>query len=1068
MTAASIRRWIVAAVLCVGAVTTSAAQDPGAAGGWTVVDYGALVDGRRLTHSGEAIATVLKRLGGRPLPPPGERPADAAAHRVLEPLLEPYAFVLPDAIDSARPLAERPLREVASLWQPGERQPAWVELLRARRFVVESDGAGRFRVFAPWEPAIEAPSESAARQAWLAAWPVLRHVVAAELRRLGAAGEDTTPVLSVEVFPYRHEPALTRFVLGTVPATVELRDARHLGPRRELDLEGWRRFLDGGLLLEGGKLEPDGQVRLLGSEAERAPTLLGRPLDLADFAVAYRAVFHGGLAKPYMSLDRALSPHESLVSYGGRLQDTSLGLVSLLCDIRFKTFSMGIDVLRGTDVREEVRGSLEGFRTHLERLSSDPTSRDVGGQQTRLWFYPDDVDLTLSSQGDVLVIRRARMTAASERVEETTWTASEAQDPPWTRETIRSINAEYDALTRAFPELGDLDQTVRLLALFSWLELARQEGLAVPDLDLLLDVELPSVPTPRRFPQLLAFNALPRTPGPGAVDVVDRTDVGAALDLLEPLGGRPLPARWRLDRALASLDRRRPDHAALLGEVTKYDLDALGDDVLDLLAYRAERLRMHQLVLTTLPGERRDALAAREKSGEPLRVFSVGIGGLDLSMDGALDRASGRAQTGLFGAPGSAARRGAPVPRRRIAVVRPAAPTGSAGEPVPVGPGPVLPDHGTERKLETSVSGDTPRRTLWEVSGTDGPDPRARRLTLDGKGRVAIFERWEDGRLLTYRFEREEGRWTASPVAPAPDARSTPAPAGQASALPAGLVMIEAVPSETAAGAPETVEVRLRFADRHIAAPIPRRVLQRLVLGRSLDRFRRPLAGLSPLPDTLGEVDRVMVYLEPRWRGAPWETGVAAVPGEEDPVRLAAAFRDWWRAETQAEVPQAVVIATHRERSAARWNDAPRPGQVGLLLLPDDGFPALASPYREALEAAWTAGPVAGELSGNVPRVIVLVSGEAPARLGARVRRLANDPAMKGRYLAVVSLSGPLRTDVVASLAGENVAAIGLAVVPPVGFNSTVAEIERTGRALAASTRQTRIEDLSDLFVWFF
>jgi hypothetical protein len=1072
VSAAGVRRWVPAAILVAGMVTAVGAQAPAASDGWATIDYAALVDGRRLTHSGESISTVLKRLGGRSLPPPGERPADAEAHRILEPLLEPHAFVLPDAIDSTRPLSERPMREVASLWQPGERQPAWVELLRARRYVVESDGAGRFRVFAPWTPVVEAPSETAARQAWVAAWPVLRHVVAAELRRLGgAAGEpDAKPVLRVEVFPYRHDLAHTRFVLGTVPAVVELRDARHLGPRPEIDLEGWRRFLDSGLLLEGGKLEPGGQIRLLGSEGERTPTLLGRPVDLADFAVAYRAVFHGGLAEPYMSLDRALSPHESLVSYGGRLRDTSLGLVSLLCDIRFKTFSMGIDVLRGTDVREEVRDSLEGFRTHLERLSSDPTSRGAAGQQTRLWFYPDDVDLTLSSQGDVLVIRRARMTAASERVEETTWTASETKAPPWTRETIRSINADYSALARSFPELGDLDQTVRLLALFSWLSLARQEGLPVPDLDRLLDVELPPVPTPRRFPQLLAFNALPQTPGPGAVAVVDRTDVGTALDLLEPVSDSPLPARWRLDRALASLDSRRADHAALLGEVAGYDLDALGDDALDLLAYRAERVRMHQLVLTTLPDDRRTALATREKGGEPLRVFSVGIGGVDLSMDSALDRASGRAQTGLFGAAGSAERRPAPTPRRRIAVVRPVAPGEPSGEPVPVGPGPVLPDHGAERDFEQPASGDAPARTRWEVSGADGPDPRARRLTLDGtSGKVAVFERWEDGRLLTYRFERDGGQWTAALLEPVPDTRPTLPSPREAAELPPGLVVIEAVPSDTASDAPGTVEVRLRFADRRIAAPIPRETLQRLVLGRSLDRSRRPLPGLSPLPDTLGEVERVMVYLEPRWLGAPWETHVAAVPGEEDPVRLAAAFRDWWSAETQDAVPQAVVVATDRDRSPERWLGAPRPGQVGLLLLPDDGFPALASRYRDALEPAWTAGPVAAELpAGDLPRVVVLVSGEAPARLGERVRELATDPAMKERYLAVVSLSGPLRTDLVASLAGDNVAAIGLAVVPPVGFVSMVAEIEKTGRVLAAGTRQTRIEELSDLFVWFF
>ena len=58
------------------------------------------------------------------------------------------------------------------------------------------------------------------------------------------------------------------------------------------------------------------------------------------------------------------------------------------------------------------------FRTHLERFSADPRSMQVSGQQTRLWFYLDSVDLTLSPQGDILVVRSPRMTAASERLEE--------------------------------------------------------------------------------------------------------------------------------------------------------------------------------------------------------------------------------------------------------------------------------------------------------------------------------------------------------------------------------------------------------------------------------------------------------------------------------------------------------------------------------------------------------------------------------------------------------------------------------------------------------------------------
>ena len=95
---------------------------------------------------------------------------------------------------------------------------------------------------------------------------------------------------------------------------------------------------------------------------------------LADLAVAYRAVARGGDGEPYMSLDRAAAPHIANVNYGGRLRDTALGMVSLLSDVRFKTFSVGIDLLGDGDVRDAVRRALPEFQTHLERFASDPSA----------------------------------------------------------------------------------------------------------------------------------------------------------------------------------------------------------------------------------------------------------------------------------------------------------------------------------------------------------------------------------------------------------------------------------------------------------------------------------------------------------------------------------------------------------------------------------------------------------------------------------------------------------------------------------------------------------------------
>ena len=1066
MTRSSFRLRALLVFLVVAVVPAASAQpSEGRGEDWVEVSYGDLVDGRRLSQSGQAIETLLGELAGRPYPAAGERPQDASIYRQLEPLLERYAFVLPDAVDALEPLPEKPMIEVASLWQPGEAQPAWVELLRSRRYVVESDGDRRFRVFAP--TALVAPSEKAAIEAWASAWPVLRHVVAAELRRQAAAGRPAEGLAAqVRVFPYRHDPARTRFLLGAVPYELTVTDTGPRGNRPQIDLEAWRSFVESGLALEGGRLGPDGEVRLLGSETEQPPTLLGRPIELSDYAVAYRAVFHGGLAEPYMSLDRAHSPHVSNVSYGGRLGDTALGLVSLLCDVRFKTFSLGIDLLRGEDVRQEVRRGVNAFKTHLEHLSADPGSQGVSGQQTRMWFYPDTVDLTLSPQADVLVIRRGRMAAASERVEETTWTAAAAADPPWTRTTIGAINGDYDELATLFPELRDLDQVVRLLSLFSWLRLAAGEGVPVAGLDALLAVELPPVPTPRRFPQLVAFNALPLTPGLGVVEVIDRTDVGEGLDRLLPSSGRLLPAALRLQRALASLDRRRGDHAALLDEVATYDLAALGDDALDLLAYRAERLRMHALVLGTIPSDRREALVAREKAGERIRVFSVSIGGLDLGMDSALERASRRAQTGLFGTAASRTGSAPPTRRPRVVAMRPAPVVAEPRKPATLPPGPVLPDHGGRREVTESGTPGTPGPTVWELSGADGPWPQGKRLFVDrAADRALSFERLEDGRLLRYGFEIDGDRLRATvTAAPGPPPAT---PTEGRGALSKGLALLEVVSSSTDRSA-ETVGVRMTFGDRSIVAPLSRSMLQRLALGPSLDPGRADLPGLSPLPDEVGAIDRVMVALDPWQLRPPWDANPPAVPGEEDPLRIAAELQEWWDARSGESRP-AVAVGVDAVRSPPRWDAAPPPGKSGVLVLPEDAFPGLARRFREPLEKAWTAGDVVAALPSKLPKLVVLASGEAPALLGARVRRLASRPEMKDRFLAVVSLSGEIRTDLAASLASEgHLASLGVASFSPVGLSETVSEIEAMSIALAQSAKDTRIEEMSTAFVWFY
>jgi hypothetical protein len=297
------------------------------------------------------------------------------AYRLLDPLLEPYAFVLSDALDAQAPPPDPPMVEVGGLWEVGASQPAWVELARARRFLLESDGEGHLRAFLP-TAAIDVERERpevAAEAAWNEAWPVLRHALAAEQRRLARATGGSRPPLDVEVHAYKHVLAQTKFVLGQTAWRTRITETGPPPGTHALDLKSFRSALERGLQIEGARLEASGRLRLLLGDADSPPSILGRPPALADIAVAYRAVSRGGFGEPYMSLDRAMAPQIADVNYGGRLRDTALGMVSLLSDVRFKTFSLGIDLLGAGDIRSSIRQTLPGFRTHPR--SGSPRTR---------------------------------------------------------------------------------------------------------------------------------------------------------------------------------------------------------------------------------------------------------------------------------------------------------------------------------------------------------------------------------------------------------------------------------------------------------------------------------------------------------------------------------------------------------------------------------------------------------------------------------------------------------------------------------------------------------------------
>ncbi len=1060
MSTRSYSRWnpvpatILFALICWPAATPLRAEGNATLPEWVEIDYSEIVDRRQLSHSGESVGTLLARLDGRPLPAPGQRPSDRVAHTLLEPLVEPYGFVLSDTLDTLDSSGAGPWFELGSLWRAGAPQPAWVELLRSRRWLVDSDGKGKLRACLPWNPpdgAVGLPQvagRAAAEAAWESAWPVMRHVVQAERRRLGGD-------VQVEIHAYRHRIEASVFHLGLEPYRTEITDTGPSGLRPPLDLAAIERFLGAGLRLEGARIEADGSLRLLGSPAG-TQTILGRPIALSDFAVAYRAIFHGGLAEPFMSLDRGRSPHVSLVNYGARLRDTSIGLVSLLCDIRFKTFSQGFDIVEGLDLRDRVRTEIAGFRTHIERMADDPASESQASQQTRMWFYPDSVDMTVSSEGDVLVLRRVRMSAASERAE-----GGDGQIPPWTEATIDAIDAQYDKLARFFPELSDLDQVVRLLSLFTWLKQLDAEGFHLPELGSLLALELPALSTPREFPQLLAFDSLPPRDRGIPVEVVNRVPVGLALDRMRPANGRPLSARRRYDRAVAELDLSVDAHARLL-ESFGSTADSAADSTLDSMTYRLERLAMHERLLATQDPSGLASLAAWQESGKPPRVFSVGIGGLDLGMSKVLARAEGRSMDLLGGRAASSGAGGSATPRSEPAEAKQAWRNDPQGLPAVRAP-----THGVEAmaatdRYENGRSGQ--RQWSLTVYGVDGMEVRSRRT--EGAGvRPEDIERVEGLRRFRYRLDRDGSRIAARSLTPTRPESQEPV---EGPLLPTGLGLLE-IPASGTDEETRTVRLRLQSASGGgKSAGFPRRSLKRLILGRGVDLTPAgPLKGLAPLPTFLGTLESMMVLLNPAQRTPPWEASRGPVAAEEDPLRIGRALSEWWASD--AGSAPAAVIGTDPATSPDRWEAAPRPSSKATLLVPEDAFDDRSAELRRRIVAVWSPRAVVSapeELSGG--SLVLVVSAEPPELFAERLRRLAGAPQMAGKLLGAWSLAGPIRQDLPATwIAQGRLAGFGLADPTLVGVGAGMDSLVELARSLD-SVAGGRIEQLPGPFLWFF
>ena len=118
--------------------------------------------------------------------------------------------------------------------------------------------------------------------------------------------------LNVEVYSFENDYRTLELKLNPVPALLSGSYFGTPAGKVPLDLAGLAGFFAQGGQLEGARISGGTGLQLY-ARAAALPTLAGKKAQLSDLAVAYRAVFHAGNNKAFISLD----PHKDVQSGAG-------------------------------------------------------------------------------------------------------------------------------------------------------------------------------------------------------------------------------------------------------------------------------------------------------------------------------------------------------------------------------------------------------------------------------------------------------------------------------------------------------------------------------------------------------------------------------------------------------------------------------------------------------------------------------------------------------------------------------------------------------------------------------
>ncbi|MDO8805877.1 MAG: hypothetical protein Q7R35_15770 [Elusimicrobiota bacterium] len=443
---------------------------------WLNVDYSDLVDKGAIIRTGQTLGSAL---------------GSGGLKGALQPLLDRYSALLGAAVELINS-EDSPFTDVTAKYPAGAPQPAWAALFRSGKMAAFTDNRKTVRVFL---------QGSSPQTAYTENYGVIRHM----LNTLKPAWGK----LNVEIYAFENDYRTLALKLNPAPAILSGSYFGTPAGKVPLGLAGLAGFFAQGGQLEGARISGNDGL-LLYARASSPPTLAGNKVQLSDLAVAYRAVFHAGNNKAFISLDPHKDVTRSAVNFGGFLEDTALGKVVLEADKRFKTITSGLDPNTFNDIRSETRKHVPYVLTVSERdmLSSSYKKDWV---KTRFWFYPDSIEVQTDTTKHFAQIINPHFLADAERSRDDFSSSAEFEKKkkalllPAIRRNIDELNSRFDDYANAFSEYRELVTVGRLMAICSWLYRVNPRWL---DLDALLSVELPAMTTERERTQLIAATTL--------------------------------------------------------------------------------------------------------------------------------------------------------------------------------------------------------------------------------------------------------------------------------------------------------------------------------------------------------------------------------------------------------------------------------------------------------------------------------------------------------------------------------------------------------------------------------